>query len=72
MDSPTLQTVSALSTFILMMATYPEVQRKGQAAVDATFGFGHLPDFTDDVEIPYVDAIVKEVLRYRPVAPLGT
>ncbi|KAL1660654.1 cytochrome P450 [Schizophyllum commune] len=64
-------TVSALSTFILMMATYPEVQRKGQAAVDAAFGFGHLPDFTDDVEIPYVDAIVKEVLRYRPVAPLG-
>ena len=72
MDSPTLQTVSALSTFILMMATYPEVQRKGQAAVDAAFVFGHLPDFTDDVEIPYVDAIVKEVLRYRPVAPLGT
>ena len=55
-----------------MMATYPEVQRKGQAAVDAAFGFGHLPDFTVDVEIPYVDAIVKEVLRYRPVAPLGT
>ncbi|TRM63526.1 cytochrome P450 [Schizophyllum amplum] len=64
-------TVSALSTFVLMMATYPEVQRKGQEAVDAAFGTGHLPDFSDDVAVPYVDAIIKEVLRYRPVAPLG-
>ncbi|KAL1746724.1 cytochrome P450 [Schizophyllum fasciatum] len=64
-------TVSALSTFILMMAMYPDVQRKGQEAVDAAFGSGHLPDFSGEVSVPYVDAILKEVLRYRPVAPLG-
>ncbi|KAF7378396.1 Cytochrome p450 [Mycena sanguinolenta] len=43
--------------------------KKGQAAVDAAVGTHRLPDFGDN--IPYVDAIVREVLRWRPVLPLG-
>ncbi|KAJ6457811.1 cytochrome P450 [Mycena vitilis] len=62
-------TVSALGTFILAMVMYPDVHRKAQAAVDAVVGHGRLPDFEDD--IPYVDAIVREVLRWRPVLPLA-
>ncbi|KAJ7648773.1 cytochrome P450, partial [Mycena polygramma] len=62
-------TVSALGTFILAMVMYPEVQKKAQAAVDDVVGHGRLPDFEDD--IPYVDAIVREVLRWRTVLPLS-
>ncbi|KAJ6572322.1 cytochrome P450 [Mycena capillaripes] len=62
-------TVSALGTFILAMTMYPEVQAKAQAAIDEIVGRSRLPDFEDD--IPYVDAVVNEVLRWRPVTPLA-
>ncbi|KAJ7670878.1 cytochrome P450 [Mycena polygramma] len=67
--SHVLGTVSALGTFILAMVMYPDVYRKAQAAVDDVVGYRRLPDFEDD--IPYVDAIVREVLRWRPVLPLA-
>ncbi|KAJ7729931.1 cytochrome P450 [Mycena metata] len=62
-------TVSALGTFMLAMTIYPEVMRKAQAAVDAVVGSGRLPDFQDN--IPYIDAVVREVLRWHPVTPLA-
>jgi len=62
-------TVSSLGTFILAMTMYPEIQKKAQAAVDEVVGRDRLPDFQDD--IPYIDAVVREVLRWRPVTPLG-
>ncbi|KAJ4484986.1 cytochrome P450 [Lentinula edodes] len=63
--------VSALSSFMLAMVIYPEVQDKAQQELDAVVGPGRLPDFSDRGSLPYIDAIVKEVLRWSPVAPLG-
>jgi hypothetical protein len=31
-----------------------------------------LPTLDDRLELPYVDALVKEVFRWQPVTPLGT
>ncbi|KAJ7745595.1 cytochrome P450 [Mycena maculata] len=62
-------TVSALGTFILAMTMYPDIQKKAQAAIEEVVGQGRLPDFDD--KIPYIDALVREVLRWRPVAPLA-
>lgn len=45
------------------MLLYPEVQRKAQAEVDRVVGRDRLPDFSDEGSLPYVSAIVKEVLR---------
>jgi cytochrome P450 len=58
-----------LGTFILAMTLNPDIQKKAQEAVDKAVGSERLPDFSDN--IPYVDAIVREVLRWRPVTPLG-
>ncbi|KAK7039665.1 cytochrome p450 [Favolaschia claudopus] len=63
------RTVSALETLILAMTIYPEVQRKAQAAIDEVVGRDRLPDFGDN--IPYIDAVVHEILRWRPVIPLA-
>ncbi|KAK7044445.1 cytochrome p450 [Favolaschia claudopus] len=62
-------TVSALGTFILAMTMYPEVQKKARAAIEEAVGRDRLPDFEDS--IPYIDALVHEVLRWRPVTPLS-
>ncbi|KAJ7483556.1 cytochrome P450 [Mycena latifolia] len=64
-------TFSALGHFILAMLYNPEAQKKAQAEIDSVIRKGHLPDFGDEASLPYVSALVKEVLRWRPVAPLG-
>lgn len=64
-------TVSALSSFFLAMARYPETMKKAQAEIDAVVGNARLPDFSDEDSLPYVGALVKEVLRWRPVVPLA-
>ncbi|TFK56140.1 cytochrome P450 [Heliocybe sulcata] len=64
-------TVSAIYTFYLAMTLYPEVQRKAQAEIDAVVGNDRLPNHQDRQHLPYVEALVKEVLRWNPVTPLG-
>ncbi|KAJ7155817.1 cytochrome P450 [Mycena filopes] len=64
-------TVSALGTFVLAMILNPGVQRKAQAEIDSVVGVGHLPDFSDEPRLPYICAIVKEVLRWRNVTPIA-
>nr|BED42941.1 cytochrome P450 monooxygenase [Trametes versicolor] len=63
-------TIAALSTFILCMMLFPEVQRKAQAEVDAVIGGDRLPRIADRDALPYVGAVLKEVLRWRPVVPM--
>ena len=38
--------------------------RKAQASIDALLQEERLPTFADRAELPYVDAVLKEVLRY--------
>jgi len=56
--------MSALKTFILAMMVYPDVQKKAQASIDAFLQEEQLPTFTDRAGLPYIDAVLKEVLRY--------
>ena len=56
--------VSAISTFFLAMTLYPDVMRKAQKELDSVIGDGRLPSLTDRAQLPYIDAICKEVLRW--------
>ncbi|KIK66619.1 hypothetical protein GYMLUDRAFT_257455, partial [Collybiopsis luxurians FD-317 M1] len=62
-------TVTALITFFLAMVKYPKYQRKAQEELDRVVGSDRLPDFRDRNSLPYVQAVVNEVLRWQPVAP---
>ncbi|KAG6809378.1 hypothetical protein H0H92_000479 [Tricholoma furcatifolium] len=62
---------AAWSSFVLAILLYPEVQVKAQEELDRVLGHSRLPDFSDRIDLPYISAIVKEVLRWSPVAPLG-
>lgn len=52
------------------MQLFPEVQRKAQAELDIVIGTDRLPTFKDRSDLPYIDAMVKEVLRWHGVVPL--
>ena len=60
-----------LHWFMLAMLQHPEVQERAQAEIDAVVGTNRLPDFGDRPNLPYVEAILMEILRMYPVAPLG-
>jgi len=64
-------TATTLLWWALAMIAFPEVQRRAQAELDAVVGRDRLPTFSDAPRLPYVRAITKEILRWRPAAPLG-
>ncbi|OSD07446.1 cytochrome P450 [Trametes coccinea BRFM310] len=66
-----LVTFSTTEGFFVAMALHPEVQRKAQAELDTVVGPQRLPDFGDRDSLVYINAIVKESLRWHNVVPLG-
>ena len=53
------------------MVINPSVQRKAQSELDATVGKTRLPTQEDISDMPYIQAIILEMLRWMPVVPLG-
>ena len=53
------------------MLAYPETQARAQAELDAVVGRSRLPTFADYPHLPYICAMVKELIRWRPIAPLA-
>ncbi|KAH7928455.1 cytochrome P450 [Leucogyrophana mollusca] len=64
-------TASAMSVFLLAMVLHPEVQERAQALIDSVVGTARLPNFEDRPCLPYIDAILRETLRWHPIAPMG-
>lgn len=46
-----------------MMALHPEVQKKAQIEIDKVIGTDHLPTLEDRLNLPYIECVLKEVLR---------
>ncbi|KAF8895096.1 cytochrome P450 [Infundibulicybe gibba] len=59
-------TVSSLTTFFCAMVISPDVQRKAQHEIDTVVGNDRLPEPGDRPSLPYVEAIYREVMRWRP------
>jgi cytochrome P450 len=53
------------------MATHPLAQKKAQNELDTVIGTHRLPEFQDRPSLPYVEALYREVMRWKPVLPLG-
>ncbi|GME22808.1 putative cytochrome p450 protein [Neofusicoccum parvum] len=64
-------TASTLCTALLALITHPAALHAAHAELDAVVGDARTPRFSDEPSLPYVRALVKETLRWRPVAVLG-
>ena len=53
------------------MTLYPDVQAKAHEETDRVIGMDRLPRLLNREELPYIEAVVKEVFRWNPVLPLG-
>jgi cytochrome P450 len=66
-------TVSAIRNFVLAMVLNQDSQAKAHAELDAWLGLAELrlPTFEDRPNLPYLDKLLWETLRWYPVVPLG-
>ncbi|CAK3859612.1 related to purine nucleotide binding [Lecanosticta acicola] len=64
-------TASTLCSAFLALVTHPSVLRAAQAELDRVVGPERTPLFEDEAKLPYLRALCKETLRWRPVAVLG-
>ncbi|KAG2056810.1 cytochrome P450 [Suillus hirtellus] len=62
---------AALQIFLLTMVLYPDVQARARAELDQAVKHDRMPCLDDRASMPYLDAILREVLRWHPVVPLG-
>jgi cytochrome P450 len=69
--SPRFQTASSLMSFFVAALLRPEIQTIAQEELDAVTRRERLPTIEDRSRLPFVDAVCKEVTRWRPVVPLG-
>ncbi|OCH86923.1 cytochrome P450 [Obba rivulosa] len=59
-------TYATVLSSIMAMTLFPDKQKFAQAEIDAVIGTGRLPTIEDRDSLPYVDAVVKETMRWQP------
>ncbi|XP_038861098.1 vitamin D 25-hydroxylase-like [Salvelinus namaycush] len=64
-------TTNTLRWAMLYMALYPNIQEKVHKELDSVLGSGQSPSLADKKRMPYVEAVLHEVLRFCNIVPLG-
>ncbi|KAK7462288.1 hypothetical protein VKT23_007888 [Stygiomarasmius scandens] len=64
-------TATAMMWFFFCMILFPDVQKRAQDELDRAVGRSRLPSFADAKHLPYTQALVKEILRWKPSTPSG-
>ncbi|KAL3485851.1 cytochrome P450 [Aspergillus germanicus] len=64
-------TATTLNNWVLAMTLNPDVLHKAQEEMDRVVGADRLPTWEDERNLPYLRAMIKETLRWRPVNKFG-
>lgn len=64
-------TSAALNSLILYLSADPAVQARAHAELDKVVGTSSSPTFEHEPDLPYIRAMVKEILRIRAVTSIG-
>ncbi|EIW85979.1 cytochrome P450 [Coniophora puteana RWD-64-598 SS2] len=64
-------TALALTHAMMVAAVFPETQARVQAEIDAVVGRDRVPTFEDHDKLPQLLAFAQELLRFRPIVPIG-
>ncbi|KAH8195801.1 hypothetical protein TruAng_010044 [Truncatella angustata] len=62
---------SLILAMVRALIEFPEVQKKAQAEIDAVMDESRSPTWGDFSKLPYINMMIKESHRWRPVSPLG-
>ncbi|PPQ90628.1 hypothetical protein CVT25_006611 [Psilocybe cyanescens] len=63
--------VASVHAFFLAMVLHPEIQKRCQEEIDSVTGGTRLPEIVDKDSLPYMNAMMWELMRWQPVSPLA-
>ena len=61
-------TSDGINSWIMSMVKHPDVVKKAQEELDRVVGRDRLPTFEDKKDLVYVQAIVQEIQRWKPIS----
>ncbi|KAI1765031.1 cytochrome P450 [Hypoxylon sp. FL1150] len=64
-------TFATTTIAILNMMLNPKIFQKARAEIDRVVGTNRLPSFDDRPNLRYIDYLVEETSRWRPLSPIG-
>ncbi|KAJ7617068.1 cytochrome P450 [Roridomyces roridus] len=64
-------TTAQMQSFVLACLLHPSWIGRAQAQIDAVVGEDRMPTFQDRAQLPYVEAVVRETLRWRLPVRMG-
>ena len=65
-------TSSSLEWALVILANHPGIQNRLQTDIDSVVDRNNLPSLRDRPNLPYVEAALMEMMRYKTLVPLGT
>lgn len=67
----TIKTYSVTLAAVVAMIMHPDAQARAQNEIDTVVGTHRLPSMEDKGSLPYVEAFIKETMRWSPALPLS-
>ncbi|TFK34081.1 cytochrome P450 [Crucibulum laeve] len=64
-------TILNIRLYKVAMILFPDAMRKAQAELDIIVGMDTLPGFEHEPSLTYLQALIKETLRWRAIVPTG-
>ncbi|KAJ1300391.1 hypothetical protein OPQ81_005210 [Rhizoctonia solani] len=64
-------TASLILSFVAAMVLNSDVQSQAQKEIDLVLGPGVLPTIADRGQLPYINRLILELLRWRPALAIG-
>ncbi|KAH9010987.1 hypothetical protein EDB84DRAFT_1068735 [Lactarius hengduanensis] len=66
-----IDTTTARSSPLCLRWCSTRGAKRAQEEIDSLLGHGHLPEFGDKDALPYLKAVLYELLRWGPPGPIG-
>lgn len=66
-----LQTIAGLGTAFLAMTLNSDVFMRAREEIDQVVGIERLPSYSDRPNLPYINALVKETLRWETIVDVS-
>jgi len=63
--------LAVMARFVFNMMIHPEIQCRAQEEIDALTGGHRLPTLEDKASLPYIDALIQELLRWNIIGPFA-
>ena len=57
--------------FVLAISLHQDIMQRAQAEIDAVVGRDRMPTFQDAEKLPYISALMREIIRWNTMSLAG-